>query len=204
MGGDSEPIRRAIEAADTAALGRLISEDAELVGAHVIWGPDGKNSVPPLHFVCDAVFRKLATQAEALAMANVLLDAGVDPNLSYAKSGDTFLIAASSLGAEDVGLRLVELGADPKAKGLFRATALHWCAMMGLPRLAHAVIDAGAQQNVPDKTYGATPLEWAQHAWTGSTNGNREQIPAVARILVAAGVTPGADMTEMLAANVSE
>ena len=59
--------------------------------------------MPPLHFVCDAVFRRLVTQEQALAMANVLLEAGVDADRVYAESGDTFLIAAASLGAERVG-----------------------------------------------------------------------------------------------------
>ena len=67
--------------------------------------------MPPLHFVGDAVFRGLASQDAALAMADVLLEAGVDPDRAYARSGDTFLISAASLGAQAVGLRLVERGA---------------------------------------------------------------------------------------------
>ena len=125
----TDVIRAVIEAGDADALESLVAADSALVDADVTFGPAGKHAVPPLHYVCDAVFRELATQEQALAMANVLLDAGVDPERSYARSGDTFLIAAASLGAELVGLRLVEAGVDVTPRGLFGATALHWAAI---------------------------------------------------------------------------
>lgn len=113
----TDAVRLAIEAADADALETLVSADPARADAEVRFGDGGKNVVPPLHYVCDAVFRRLATQDEALALAQVLLDAGVDPERSYAKSGDTFLIAAASLGAESVGERLVELGVDVTPRG---------------------------------------------------------------------------------------
>lgn len=85
----------------------------------------------PLHYVCDLVFRGLVGQEQALELADVLLAAGVDVDLAYARSADTFLIAAASLGAEDVASRLVERGADVTRRGLFGAPALHWAALMG-------------------------------------------------------------------------
>ncbi len=176
-------MKDAIEAADAALVKKLLATDPKLANVDIHFGPDGKNHVPPLHYVCDVVFRKLCSQGQALEMGNVLIDAGVDIHDVYAKSGDTFLIAAASLGAEDLGVRLVELGADVRAKGLFRATALHWSAMMGLPRLAAALIDAGAETELADATHKSTPLEWAQHAWNEGTNGNRDGIPAVAALL---------------------
>ena len=140
-----------------------------------------------MHFVCDAVFRGLATQGQALAMANVLLGAGVDLERSYARSGDSFLIAAASLGAESVGCRLVELGADVARRGLFGATALHWAAFMGLKHLARAIIEVGAELELVDTRYDGTPLEWALHGWKEGTNGNRDGIPGVAEALVEHG-----------------
>lgn len=208
----TDEMRAAIEAADADALRALVAADPALADANVTWGPGGKNAVPPLHFVCDAVFRGLATQEQALAMANVLLDAGVDPERSYAKSGDTFLIAAASLGAEGVGERLVELGVDVAGRGLFGATALHWAALMGLDRLARVLVEAGAELERVDTRYDCTPLQWALHGWTEGTNGRREGIPSVARVLVehgalvppdaAASLTAAADapMREALAA----
>ena len=113
----TEAIREAIESADVERLRALVTENPSWADADVTWGDGGKNVVPPLHFVCDAVFRGLANQDQALAMANVLLDAGVDPELEYAASGDTFLISAASLGAESVGLRLLEAGVDVTPAG---------------------------------------------------------------------------------------
>lgn len=110
-------VRAAIEAADPAALRALVAADAGLADADVTWGRHGKNRVPPLHYVCDAVFRKLASEQQALAMADVLLEAGVDAELR-------------------------------------------------------------------DQQYDCTPLEWVLHAWTQGTNGCRDGLPRVARVLV--------------------
>lgn len=187
-------VRLAIEAADAELLRALVTEQPELAEALVTWGEGGKNRVPPLHFVCDAVFRDLATQEQGLALADVLLDAGADPERPYAKSGDTYLIAAASLGAELVGLRLVERGVDVRPRGLFGATALHWAALMGLERLADALVEAGAQLELADARYDCTPLQWALHAWKEGTGGRREGLPRVAAVLVLRGarVPPGA------------
>ena len=192
-------VRDAIEAGDADRLRDLVTASPALATDIIRWGPNGKNAVPPLHFVCDAVFRKLATEDRALDMARVLLEAGESPGREYAKSGDTFLITAASLGAERVGLELLERGADPRARGLFGATALHWCAFMGLPELGRACLDAGAPRDLVDKQHDCTPLEWALHAWLEGTNGNREGVPHVARVLVNAGSRAPEKAREQLA-----
>ena len=86
----NEPVRKAIEAADVEALRTLVELDPDRADADVTCGPDDQDRVPPLHFVCDVVFRKLATDEQGLALADALLEAGVDPDRAYAKSGDTF------------------------------------------------------------------------------------------------------------------
>jgi hypothetical protein len=194
----TDTIRQAIETADVEALRSHVSARPALADADVSWGDGGKNVVPPLHFVCDAVFRGLATQEQALAMADVLLDAGVDPDRAYAKSGDTFLIAAASLGAERVGERLVERGVDLTRRGLFGATALHWAAIMGLDRLTRALLGAGAALELRDSRYDCTPIEWALHGWTEGTNGRRERLPRVARVLVERGARIPANVAQRL------
>ena len=65
----------------------------------------------------------------------------------------------------------------------FGATALHWSAFMGLPRLTAALIEAGAPANLTDKNYGSTPLQWAEHAWKEGCNGYRDQVPECAALL---------------------
>jgi hypothetical protein len=184
----SDRVRDAIEAGDATTLHQIVQSHPHLAYDVIAWGDSNRNVVPPLHFVCDAVFRGLASQAQASAMADVLLDAGVDVNLPYASSGDTFLITAASLGAEDVGLRLVAAGANVHARGLFGATALHWACRMGLSALAEALIAAGADSSLKDSEYSSTPLGWALDAWTTTSNGYRHRIPDVCARLVAHGV----------------
>ena len=179
-------VRAAIEEGDAPALRALLASDAQLAEVEVTWDDNQVNQAPPLHFVCDARFRGLVSDDVALELANALLSAGADPTRAYAKSGDTFLIAAASLGAESVGLRLVELGVDVQATGLFGATALHWSAFMGLDALARALLEAGSQLELVDTQYDCTPLQWALYAWTNGTNGRREGVPRAARVLVEA------------------
>jgi len=183
----TEAIKTAIDAGDVDALRALVAADRALADADVRFGPDDKHAVPPLHYVCDAVFRKAATQEQGLAMADVLLAAGVDPERAYAASGDTFLIAAASLGAQLVGLRLVERGVDVHPRGLFGATALHWSAHLGLDRLAEALANAGSDLELADAKYDCTPLEWTLHAWSSGTYVDRAGLPRVARVLVGRG-----------------
>ncbi len=190
----TDTVRMAIERADVEALRALVGADPALAEADVTWGDGGKNVVPPLHFVCDAVFRGLASDEQALELAEVLLAAGVDADRAYAKSGDTYLIAAASLGAESVGLRLVERGADVTRRGLFGATALHWAALMGLDRLAVRLVEAGSDIELRDVRYDCTPLMWTLHAWSDAKDERREGLVRTARTLVARGarVPPGA------------
>ena len=195
----NDAVRLAIEAADAASLRELIRADPARADADVHWGEGGKNVVPPLHYVCDAVFRGQATQAQALELANVLLEAGVDPERAYAKSGDTFLISAASLGAQSVALRLVELGVDVGKRGLFGATALHWAANLGLDRLALALLERGADLELGDAHYGGSPLQWALHGWTDRADGDREGLLRVVRLLVERGAQVSTDPTTVRA-----
>lgn len=194
-------LRDAIEAADATALRALLRSDPGLAEADVVWGEDGKNRVPALHFVCDAVFRGLATEDESVALADALLEAGVDLARRYARSGDTYLIAAASLGAERVGLRLLEHGAEVNARGLFDATALHWAAFMGLEALARALFEHGSELEPRDSQYDCTPLEWAVHGWTAGTPGRRAGLAAVVATLRAAGASPGGILESALDAD---
>ncbi len=148
---------------------------------------DPVHTVPPLHYVCDVVFNGQVTQEQSLALTNALLDAGVNVDESYAKSGDTFLITATSLGAESVGLRLLEHGADVTPTGLFNATALHWAAFVGLDRLGHALIQHGAAIELRDTEYDCTPLQWSLHAWAKGPEKNRDGVPRITRVLVEHG-----------------
>jgi len=197
---DGNPeVRACLEAGDVRALQALVELQPMKARALVRWGEGGKNTVPPLHFVCDCVFRGMIDQATARALADVLLTAGVDPSEAYARSGDTFLIAAASLGAEDVGLRLLEAGVDVSARGLFGATALHWAALMGCPRLVAGLVEAGAELELLDDQYHCTPLQWTYHAWKTDDGAAGFRPPralaATARVFAQAGARVPHDPT---------
>ncbi len=194
----TDRVRIAIEDGDPSALRELIAQEPHLAHDPVRFGDNCENSAPPLHLVCDAVFRRLISQEQALALADVLLDADVDLTTTFPKTGDTYLISAASLGAELVGVRLVEKGADVHAQGLFDATALHWSAFLGVPLLTEALVGAGADLELRDSKYQCTPLEWGLYAWNQGTNGLREQVPAACAALLAAGAVLPPDAAEQL------
>lgn len=194
----TEEIRKAIETANADELRALVSNDPSLGETDVRFGDHGRNAVPPLHYICDVAFRGLVTQAQALELADALLDAGVELERVYAKSGDTYLIAAASLGVENVGMRLVEQGVDVTPRGLFRATALHWAAYMGLDRLVRVLIESGAEAEALDERYDCTPLQWALYAWKAGGGGDRESLARAAARLVEGGARVPADAFDAL------
>jgi hypothetical protein len=158
-------VRTAIETGDAATLRELLATDRSLANARVRWGKTGEISTHPLHYVSDMVAGRRLDSSKALAVIEALLEAGADVNYQVPNHGETALIGAASLGAEEVGLRLLEAGADPNLRGAFRETALHWAAIVGLDRLVAALLAKGADVNLRDGKYNASPLSWALHGW---------------------------------------
>ena len=89
------------------------------------------------------------------------------------------------MGAEDVGLRLLDAGAKPELRGLFGETALHWAALLGEDRLAERLI-AGSDVNLKDEKYHSPPLGWAIHGWSNPPAGSQGRQRQVVVLLVAA------------------
>jgi ankyrin repeat protein len=102
------------------------------------------------------LFEGTLPRGKAIPLVNVMLDAGADLNFQRSredgKKSDTPLIGAASLGAEDVGLRLLAAGAKPDLRGLFGETALHWAALLGEDRLVAELI-RGSNVNLRDEKY---------------------------------------------------
>src|SRR6516162_1816617 len=100
-------------------------------------------------------------QGKEIPLVDVLLDAGADLDFQRrredGKKGDTPLIGAASLGAEDVALRLLAAGAKPDLRGMVGETALHWTALLGLDPLAAGLI-RGSNVNLRDEKYHSPPL----------------------------------------------
>jgi len=64
-------------------------------------------------------------------------------------------------GHTHVARFLHRCGADPDALGYFRASALHWCAARGFTDCVEFLLEVGANPEVRDPEFDATPLGWA-------------------------------------------
>jgi len=115
-----------------------------------------------------------------------LIEAGADLDFQVDGKGDTPLIGAASLGAEDVGLALLDAGAESQLRGIFGETALHWAAMLGEDRLVNRLVER-SDLNLKDKKYNSPPLGWAIHGYFNPPAGNKGEQREVVALLVAAG-----------------
>jgi len=150
--------RRAIKGF-SAASGQLGEECAELGGGRLTTA----------HSVRGAVARGVAT---AVALGLLSMGGG---SIAVAAPEGTLINAAESK-AHDEALKLLNAGADAKAKDVDGTTALHWAAHYNDAELADKLIRAGADVNAVND-YGSTPMMEA--AVIGS--------PDVIKVLLKAG-----------------
>src|SRR5437868_6734629 len=120
-------VKTSIRSGDATALRALLREDAARANKLIEWGRNCEIQTHPLHYVSDMLFEGTLDEGKEMPVVNALIEAGVDCNHT-ASNGETPLIGAASLGAEETGLRLLEAGARPGARGIYNATALHWAA----------------------------------------------------------------------------
>lgn len=178
-------MKAAIDNGDLVALRRLLSENSSRANELIRWG---KCLTHPLHYVSDMLFAATLQKGKELALVQALIEAGADINFDRDGKSETPLIGAASLGAEDVGLRLLDAGARPEPRGLFGETALHWAAMLGQNRLVARLIP-GSDLNLKDAKFSSPPLGWAIHGWCNPPAGNHGRQREVVALLVAAGAT---------------
>jgi len=107
-------IQTAIDAGDVEGLNRALATFPGSANELIACGPGGKNVTHPLHYVSDKVFEKAISESVELRLVDALLKAGSDVNH---KQNETALHAAASLGAEEIGLRLIDAGARPDVLG---------------------------------------------------------------------------------------
>jgi len=185
-------IKRAIETGDAAALRELLIASPTRANELIHWGEKKVCFTHPLHFVSDMLFAGRLPKGKEVPLVDALLEAGAEVDFQRSredgKKGETPLIGAASLGAEDVGLRLLAAGAKPDLRGLFGETALHWAAMLGEDRLVAELIK-GTDVNLKDDKYNSPPLGWAIHGWCERPAGNHGRQREVVALLVAAGAT---------------
>ena len=179
-------VKTAIQTGDAAGLRSLLAEDRARANELIEWGKNCEIRTHPLHYVSDMLFDGTLQRGREMPLIEALLAAGADCN-HQALNGETPLIGAASLAAEDVGLRLLDAGARPEVRGAFKETALHWAANLGLPRLAARLIEKGADVNLKDARYNSPPIGWALHGRFNSSPGSQGNHHEVVALLVVAG-----------------
>ncbi len=183
-------VKTAIQNGDADTLCRMLAEDPSRVDALIRWGKNDCILTHPLHFVSDMLFDGTLAKGKEMPLIEALIDAGADLDFQRIREdgnpGDTPLIGAASLAAEEVGLRLLDAGAKPELRGLFGETALHWAAFLGEDRLVGRLIE-GSDVNLKDEKYHSSPLGWAVHGRYNTPAGNQGKQCDVAALLVSAG-----------------
>ena len=176
-------VKTCIQTGDALTLRRLLSEDPSLANALISWG---KCITHPLHYISDMIFNGTLPSGKELPLVDTLIQAGSELDFNKDGQSETALIGAASLGAEEVGLRLLDAGARPEIRGIFGETALHWAAMLGEDRLVDRLAPV-SEIDLPDAKYHSTPLGWAIHGWRDAPAGNHGRHREAAAILVRAG-----------------
>jgi ankyrin repeat protein len=162
-------------------------QESARANALIHWGDNDRIRTHPLHYISDMLFEGALEKGKELPLVDALIEAGADVDFHLnEEKRETPLIGAASLGAEDVGLRLLTAGAAPHLRGMFGETALHWAALLGEDRLVGGLI-AGADLTLKDERYNASPLGWAIHGWCNPPAGNHGRQREVVELLVAAG-----------------
>jgi hypothetical protein len=193
---DELDVRAAIQNGDVTALRNCLALDRSRANALIHWGNCDCVHTHPLHFVSDMLFNRVLQKGKELPLVEALLEAGACVDFRKEDKHETPLIGAASLGAEDVGLRLLDAGAAPELRGEWGETALHWAALLGEDRLAARLI-SGTDLNLRDAKYNSTPLGWAVHGWCNPPAGNQGHQREVTQLLVAAGAIVEARWLEL-------
>jgi hypothetical protein len=179
-------LKTAICNGDVNALRRLLTRDPTQANALISWGNNDCLRTHPLHYISDMLFNGVLQKGKELPLVEALLEAGAVVDFRKEGKRETPLIGAASLGAEDVGLRLLDAGAAPGLHGDFGETALHWAALLGEDRLAARLVRETAL-DLRDEKYNSSPLGWAIQGWSNPPAGNHGRQREVAALLVAAG-----------------
>jgi hypothetical protein len=179
-------MKTALQTGNCEALQFLLAENPTRADELIHWGENRCILTHPLHYISDMLFNGTLPKGKELPLVDALVRAGANVNFHKPGKGETPLIGAASLAAEDVGIALLEAGADPTCRGIFGETALHWAAMLGEDRLVARLIP-GSDLDLKDQKYGSSPLGWAIFGWSNPPAGNPGRQREVILLLVAAG-----------------
>jgi hypothetical protein len=149
-------VKTAIQTGNCEILQRLLEEDSTRADQLIQWGETKCILTHPLHYISDMLFNGTLPKGKELPLVDALVRAGCNVNFQKPGKGETPLIGAASLDAEDVGIALLEAGADPTCRGIFGETALHWAALLGEDRLVARLMPA-SDLDLKDQKYGCAP-----------------------------------------------
>jgi hypothetical protein len=105
-------VKTAIQDGDAEALRVLLAEDVSRANALIQWGANDCVLTHPLHYVSDMLFDGTLKKGRELPLIGALIQAGANLDFQRHGKGDTPLIGAASLAAEEVGLKLLDAGAQ--------------------------------------------------------------------------------------------
>ena len=147
-------VKTAIERGDAGAVSSLPAAQPELVSTPIEWYLNQQNRSTPLHYVFDVFFNDGLEPGREQPLVEILIEAGAELSAPEPPHGDTPLITAASLRAEQGAIALLVAGASRRqmegAGLLCRAggdISQAMCARLQLPRdqkMVDALTDCGA------------------------------------------------------------
>jgi ankyrin repeat protein len=182
-----EEFRSIIEAGDVEALRAALAAEPARANATIRWYLNQWNESDPLHFVCDCVGHGRLTNGREGEIAALLIEHGAA--VEGGAGRESPLIAAASLGAQNVAKVLNDAGADAERTGLFGARALHWAAWTGEAGIVAQLLARHVEVEPRCMEFGATPLFWAVHGYSPRGPRVKKGQVEAARRLIEAGAT---------------
>ena len=173
---------------DMEEITQLLMNNPSLANEGIPFDDEHPTLAHPLHRICDAVHAGSITDEQAVEMAKVFLMHGADVHGGVKEDGkDSPLVAAASLYADQVGILLVNNGADIHHAGCHGGTALHWAGWCGRPVLLERLIEEGASINRLCRDFVSTPLFWTIHGYRSGERKNATGYLACVKMLLDAG-----------------
>jgi len=186
-GFDMQSIKSVVEHGDVSALKVLVDKQPTCVNEEIFWGENNKNASVPLHYICDMVFEGVLANGTEKELAAVLLQHDADLESISSTGRDTPLIAAASLKVPEVGVLLIDHGADIHFCGTHGATALHWACWVGCVPIVERLLQHPHDLEQTCREFQATPLYWAAHGYLNSNRSKKTGQFEAARMLIDSG-----------------